>query len=63
MLGESIVGCHHGHHLLGWLLHHLRVRWCWVLLADKIHHSLLRQRGQGRAYTVRRLRRALDRVV
>ncbi len=70
MLVGSIVGCHHGHHLLGWLLHHLHVRsiW-WVLLSDMIHHALaglLRQHGHGRAHTVRataRLHRALDGVV
>jgi hypothetical protein len=42
LLVGSIVGCHHGHRLLSWLLHHLRVRGilCWLLLSDKIHHAL-----------------------
>ena len=69
LLVGSIVGCHHGHRLLGWLLHHLRSHGCWVLLSDKIHHALtglLRRHGHGCPHTVRataRLRRALDRVV
>ncbi len=70
LLGGSILGCHHGHHRLCWLLHHhrllcrllhhLHVRR--VLLADKIHHGELRWHGHGCTYTAG-LRHALYRVV
>ena len=47
LLVGSIVGCHHGHRLLCWLLQHHRLL-CWllhhlhvrrVLLANEIHHG------------------------
>ena len=70
LLVGSIVGCHHGHRLLCWLLQHHRLL-CWllhhlhvrrVLLADEIHHGELRGHGHGCTYTAG-LRHALHRVV
>ena len=70
MLVGSIVGCHHGHRLLCWLLQHHRLL-CWllhhlhvrrVLLANEIHHGELRGHGHGCTYTAG-LRHALHRVV
>ena len=63
LLVGSIVGCHHGHCLLCWLLHHLHVCSVWrVLLVNKIHHGKLRWHGHGCTYTAG-LRHALHRVV
>ena len=70
MLVGSIVGCHHGHRLLCWLLQHHRLL-CWLLhhlhvrrelLADEVHHGELRWHGHGCPYSAG-LRHPLYRVV
>jgi hypothetical protein len=52
----SIVGCHHGYGLLGWLLHHWSGPGAWrELLANKIHHGLTRlnnRHGHGHPLAV-----------